>query len=189
MSRRVYTFDAPDRFVAGTIGEPGSRTFFLQARKGGDVVSVVLEKTQVAVLAQQLDALLDILADRGIESIPAEADPATADDGPLGEPLVEAFRVGEMALAWDGDDDRVVIEAAALAEEDADDDAADTTSEERSALDGPDLVRIRIDGPTARAFVARATRVVAAGRPLCPRCGEPLDPQGHICVRPNAYLN
>ena len=188
MSRRVYTFDAPDRFVAGTIGEPGSRTFFLQARKGGDVVSVVLEKTQVAVLAQQLDALLDILADRGIASIPAEADPASADDGPLGEPLVEAFRVGEMALAWDGDDDRVVIEAAAIAEEDADEDA-DAAPSVESVLDGPDLVRIRIDGPTARAFVARASRVVAAGRPLCPRCGEPLDPQGHICVRPNAYLN
>ena len=61
MPRRVYTFDGPDRFVAGTVGEPAGRTFFLQARKGGDVVSVVLEKSQVAVLAQQLDALLDIL--------------------------------------------------------------------------------------------------------------------------------
>ncbi len=99
MSRRVYTFDGPDRFVAGTIGEPGGRTFFLQARKGGDVVSVVLEKTQVAVLAQQLDALLDILADRGVESVPVEADPAQAAEAPLGEPFVEAFRVGAMALA------------------------------------------------------------------------------------------
>jgi uncharacterized repeat protein (TIGR03847 family) len=184
MPRRVYTFDGPDRFVAGTVGEPGGRTFFLQARKGGDVVSVVLEKTQVAVLAQQLDALLDILADRGIESVPAEADPARTDDGPLGEPLVEAFRVGAMALAWDGEDDRVVIEAAAVPEEG--ESSPEDTDED---LDGPDLVRIRIDGPTARAFVERATKVVAAGRPLCPRCGEPLDPQGHICVRPNAYLN
>ena len=84
MSRRVFTFDLPDRFVAGTVGEPGGRTFFLQARKGGDVVSVVLEKTQVAVLAQQLDALLDILADRGVESVPTEVDPALIDDAPLG---------------------------------------------------------------------------------------------------------
>jgi uncharacterized repeat protein (TIGR03847 family) len=184
MPRRVYTFDGPDRFVAGTIGEPGGRTFFLQARKGGDLVSVVLEKTQVAVLAQQLDALLDILADRGVESVPAAADPALADDAPLGEPLVEAFRVGAMALAWDGEDDRVVIEAAALP---ADGESSPEDTEEDP--DGPDLVRIRIDGSTARAFVERATRVVAAGRPLCPRCGEPLDPQGHICARPTAYLN
>ena len=184
MSRRVYTFDGPDRFVAGTVGEPGARTFFLQARKGGDVVSVALEKTQVAVLAQQLDALLDILADRGVDAVPAEADPTQLDSAPLGEPLVEAFRVGAMTLAWDGEHDRVVIEAAAVQEDsDGSPDAID------DGPDGPDLVRIRIDGPTARAFVDRATRVVAAGRPLCPRCGEPLDPQGHICARPNAYLN
>ena len=119
-----------------------------------------------------------------MEGVPPELDPTLVDDGPLGEPLVEAFRVGAMALAWDGEHDRVVIEAAAIPEdgelspEDTDDDP-----------DGPDLVRIRIDGPAARSFVDRATRLVAAGRPLCPRCGEPLDPQGHICARPNAYLN
>ena len=73
MPRRIYTFDDPDRFVAGTVGEPGNRTFFLQARRGGDVVSVALEKAQVAVLAQQLDALLDLLVDRGLAVI-AEAD-------------------------------------------------------------------------------------------------------------------
>jgi uncharacterized repeat protein (TIGR03847 family) len=184
MSRRVYTFDGPDRFVAGTIGEPGGRTFFLQARKGGDVVSVALEKTQVAVLAQQLDALLDILADRGIEGVPDEVDPEQVDSAPLGEPLVEAFRVGAMTLAWDGEHDRVVIEAAAVP-----DDGETSPEDTDDDPNGPDLVRIRIDGPTARAFVDRATRLVAAGRPLCPRCGEPLDPQGHICARPNAYLN
>jgi uncharacterized repeat protein (TIGR03847 family) len=184
MTRRVYTFDRPERFVAGTIGEPGARTFFLQARQGGDLVSVVLEKTQVAVLAQQLDALLDILTDRGVGGVPAETDPALTDEAPLGEPLVEAFRVGAMSLGWDGEADRVVIEAAALPE------SGESTAEDiEDEADGPDLVRIQIDGPTARAFVARATRVVAAGRPLCPRCGEPLDPQGHICARPTAYLN
>ena len=59
MPRRRYIFDPPDRFVAGTIGEPGDRTFFLQAREGSRVVSVVLEKVQVAVLAERLGALLD----------------------------------------------------------------------------------------------------------------------------------
>ena len=97
---------------------------------------------------------------------------------------MEAFRVGAMALAWDGEHDQVVIEAAAIPE-DGEASAEDTDDDE----DGPDLVRIRIDGPTARAFVGRAARVVAAGRPLCPSCGEPLDPQGHICARPTAYLN
>ena len=79
-----------------------------------------------------------------------------------------------------------MIEAAAIAE---DGEASTRRHRRRAIRDGPDLVRIRIDGPTARSFVDRATRLVAAGRPLCPRCGEPLDPQGHICARPNAYLN
>lgn len=212
MPRRIYTFDDPDRFVAGTVGEPGNRTFFLQARRGGDVVSVALEKAQVAVLAQQLDALLDLLVDRGLAVI-AEADdlsptirPAapratsaadptastssapvpSRDDAPLGEPLVEAFRVGTMALTWDGTSEQVVIQAAAIPE-DGETSPNDTDDDDP---DGPDLVRIRVSGAMARAFVARAERVVLAGRPRCPNCGEPLDPQGHLCARPDpSYLN
>jgi uncharacterized repeat protein (TIGR03847 family) len=185
LTRRIFTFDGPDRFVTGTIGEPGDRTFFLQARKGGSVVSVALEKAQVAVLAQQLDALLDLLRDRGIEAIPEAAAPGTPDDDPLGEPLVEAFRVGSMSLGWDGEADQVVIEAAAVPEDGEPLELAASDDDP----DGPDLVRIRIDGPAARAFVERATRIVSAGRPLCPRCGEPLDPQGHLCTLPNSRLN
>lgn len=224
MPRRIYTFDDPDRFVAGTVGEPGNRTFFLQARRGGDVVSVALEKSQVAVLAAQLNALLDLLVDRGLAVIPeaagrttsrsgpraeagaAEAGAAEAgaraaeagaraanrdspprhDDAPLGEPLVEAFRVGTMALTWDGASEQVVIQAAAIPE-DGETSPNDTDDDDP---DGPDLVRIRVSGAMARAFVARAERVVLAGRPRCPNCGEPLDPQGHLCARPDTtYLN
>src|SRR6187200_2367221 len=84
MPRRRYIFDPPDRFVAGTVGEPGERTFFLQAREGGRVVSVALEKVQVAVL-----------------------------DEPLDEPLNEAFRAGSLTLGWDGGAERVLVEARA----------------------------------------------------------------------------
>lgn len=186
MARRIFTFVDPDRFVAGTIGEPGRRAFFLQARKGGDLVSIAVEKTQVAVLAQQLDALLDLLSDRGVGDIPADAERAPKDQAPLSEPLVEAFRVGTMALAWDLDGNRIIISAAAIPE-DGDTSPDDTEPEDP---DGPDLVQIRLDGVMARSFVERAVRVVAAGRPLCPRCGEPLEPQGHICARPaTTYLN
>ena len=75
MPRRRYIFDPPDRFVAGTIGEPGDRTFFLQAREGGRVVSVALEKVQVAVLAERLGALLDELDLRGIVEARGEPSP------------------------------------------------------------------------------------------------------------------
>ena len=95
MTRRLFIFDEPDRFVPGTVGQPGDRTFYLQARKGRAVVSVVLEKSQVAVLAARMTELLSTV-DR-----PPPAFKPIADDAPLDEPLVEVFRVGAMALAWD----------------------------------------------------------------------------------------
>lgn len=190
MTRRISTFDLPDRFVAGTVGEPGHRAFFLQARQGGSIVSVAAEKTQVAVLAANLAALLDALAERGIEGIPADAAGLPIDDEPLGEPLVEAFRIGSMTIGWDSGRGMVLVQAAALSDDDEEDAAvAESALADDDDADGPDLIRVRLSPAEVRAFVARAARLLAAGRPLCPRCGEPLDPQGHICVRPNAYLN
>ncbi len=78
----MFVFDPPDRFVAGTVGQPGQRIFFLQARKAGQVVSVVLEKVQVAVLAERLDALLDELESQGVADAP-EAAPTAIDSEPL----------------------------------------------------------------------------------------------------------
>ncbi len=185
MPRRRYLFDRPDRFVTGTVGEPGSRTFFLQARDGQRVVSVALEKVQVAVLADRLNDLMDQLAERGI----AEADPPQAQDvAPLDEPLVEAFRAGTLTLGWDGDAERVLIEAREQVDADEEDEEEDEASLESE--DGPDLLRVLLSPPAARAFIERAVRVVAAGRPPCPLCGQPLDPVGHICPRRNGhYVN
>ncbi len=191
MTRRISNFDAPDRFVAGTVGEPGHRAFFLQARQGGSIVSVAAEKTQVAVLAANLGALLDTLAERGVEGIPANAGDRVIDEAPLGEPLVEAFRVGAMTIGWDSARQMVVIQAAAITDDEDTDDSSiiDAVLADDEAADGPDLIRVRLSPADIRAFVAQAARVIAGGRPLCPRCGEPLDPQGHICTRPTAYLN
>jgi uncharacterized repeat protein (TIGR03847 family) len=187
VTRRRFIFDPPERFVAGTIGEPGERTFFLQAREGSRVVSVVLEKTQVAVLAERLGSLLFELDRRGIIESP-EDDGAT-DASPLDEPLQEAFRAGTLTLGWDGSTERVLIEARAMTDEDEEPDEeseleldADDESE-----DGPDLFRVRISADAARAFVDRALRVVQAGRPPCPLCGAPLDRAGHICPRKNGH--
>ena len=193
MPRRRYIFDPPDRFVAGTVGEPGERTFFLQAREGGRVVSVALEKVQVAVLAERLGALLDELDLRGIapaEDEPAPllpADSASVDDEPLDEPLNEAFRAGSLTLGWDGGAERVLVEARA---QDADGEAIDPDEDDEEDEEGPDLLRVRMTASAARSFVTRAAQVVSAGRPPCPLCGAPLDPRGHICPRRNGhYVN
>src|SRR3954447_14055984 len=121
MPRRLFDFDPPDRFVAGTIGQPGSRTFFLQARRAGQVVSVVLEKVQVAVLAERLGVLLAELETRGISPPTSEA---PTDGGPLDEPITEAFRATTLTLGWDGDAERILVEARAEEDDDEDDDDA-----------------------------------------------------------------
>jgi len=185
MPRRRYLFDLPDRFTAGTVGEPGSRTFFLQARDGDRLVSVVLEKVQVAVLADRLNDLLDELGQRGIALVEPEA--SAPDGAPLDEPLREAFRAGTLTLGWDSDDGVVLVEALAVRDEDEDDEGDDPSPDDE---EGPDLLRVRLSPAAARTFVERAVRVVGSGRPPCPLCGQPLDPMGHICPRRNGqYVN
>ena len=113
MAGREFAFDPPDRFVAGTVGQPGERTFFLQATGDGRTVSVALEKLQVSALAERLDELLDEVRRRqGAEStVPATSPPQLEDVAPLDAPIEEEFRVGTLALAWDDDDALVIIEA------------------------------------------------------------------------------
>jgi uncharacterized repeat protein (TIGR03847 family) len=187
MPRRRYLFDSPDRFVAGTVGAPGSRTFFLQARDGTRIVSVALEKVQVAALAQRLGDLLEELERRGVEG--SEDLPGiVGDTAALDEPINEAFRVGVLSIGWDTADEVIVLEAREVTEADEDDEAEDEDFASDDDEDGPDVLRIRITPNYARDFVARAMRVVAAGRPPCPLCGQPLDPQGHLCPRRNGHL-
>ena len=170
MTRRLFIFDDPDRFLAGAVGDPGERAFYLQARQGESVVSVGIEKVQVAALAARLDDLLAAV-EAPDESAADRADPA------LEVPIVELFRVGAMALAWDASDEAVVIEAQRPTE---DGDYVETPDDDE---DGPDLLRVRIGADTARDFVRHAQALVEAGRPACPFCGEPLESVGHFCSR------
>jgi uncharacterized repeat protein (TIGR03847 family) len=181
--RQIHEFDPPDRFVAGTVGQPGQRTFFLQASASGRVVSVALEKVQVSVLAERLGELLDEVRRRGGDVPSTAAGPGADDVGPLDQPIMEEFRVGTLALAWDSDNERVIVEARAVTEDE--DDAEPLADDEDET--GPDLLRVHLTPDYARAFVKRALRVVAAGRPPCPFCGLPLDPEGHVCPRQNGH--
>jgi uncharacterized repeat protein (TIGR03847 family) len=177
----IHEFDPPERFVAGTVGEPGARTFFLQARSGPRMVSVALEKQQVAVLAERIDELLDeVMASTGNDTmIPAVAPVGLDDTEPLEQPIDEQFRAGTMTLSWDPGIARVVIEVFPLT------DPAEDEDEEEAEPDEVFLVRLEA-GP-ARAFVKRASLVIDAGRPDCPFCGNPIDPDGHLCVRANGF--
>jgi uncharacterized repeat protein (TIGR03847 family) len=178
MTHQVYAFEPPERFVAGTVGVPGDRTFFLQARGGGRLITVALEKLQVAELAEQLDEMLQQAHRRFGVELPEPVD-VSADNEPLDTPLDEEFRVGTLGLAFDVDTATVVIEAIAVGDgESREDDEADTDR---------DRLRVRLTPQATRAFIDRARLVVASGRPPCPLCGQPLDAKGHLCPRHNGY--
>jgi uncharacterized repeat protein (TIGR03847 family) len=194
MTHQVYAFEPPERFVAGTVGTPGDRTFFLQARGGGRVVSVALEKVQVSLLAEKLEELLLEAQRRFGVTLPESAE-APPDNEPLDTPLDEEFRVGTLGLAFDVDSTTVVIEAIAVGDGDGDADEAPDTDDDDSEDDSDedaesadrDRLRVRLTPQAARAFIERARKVVASGRPPCPLCGQPLDPRGHLCPRHNGY--
>jgi uncharacterized repeat protein (TIGR03847 family) len=187
----VHRFDPPERFVAGTVGEPGQRTFFLQARTGMRVTSVALEKQQVQILGERIDELLDelMVTEDATSVIPAITPVDQVDTGPLEQPIVEEFRAGTITLSWDADDERVVVEVFPVVEivvpiEADEDDLVDLPIDEPEP---EELFVVRLTPAQARVFATRAASVVSAGRPACQFCGGPVDPGGHLCPRANGF--
>ena len=182
MPTRVHDFDWPDRIVVGTIGRPGERTFYLQVRSGTRTVSIALEKQQSALLAEKIDEILDQLltVEGNPFSVPTGTPPELVDNDPL-DTVEEDFRAGTMSLSWDPTTAQVVIEAYPLAEDDADDNDPLSDAEDAELSE---MLLVRIPVGTARAFAKRTREVVGAGRPACPLCGYPVDPDGHTCTLP-----
>lgn len=181
MPRAIHVFRTPDRFVAGTVGEPGDRSFFLQAVHDARVVSVALEKQQVQVLADRMGLLLEEVHRRFGADVPPE-ETEVGDTSPLLTPIDTEFRVGTMGLGWDADAGAVVVELLAVSESEIDESVVLDDTE-----DGPDAVRVFLTPIQAREFALRSERVIAAGRAPCPLCGQPLAQDGHICIRTNGY--
>ncbi|HEY1531168.1 MAG TPA: DUF3090 family protein [Galbitalea sp.] len=161
MAAIVYRYDWPDRVVVGTIGPPGSRAFYLQARLGPRVTSVLIEKEQSALLAAKIDEILDALmtTDGNPSSVPATSPPELVDAEPLDQPVEPEFRTGAIGLGWDPTTTQIVIEAYPIDEGDESD--ADSDSD---ALEPREIFEIRMPVGTARAFAKRTFDIVRAGR-------------------------
>ena len=181
MTSRILLFDPVDRFVAGTVGQPGERTFFIQARQGNRLISVSLEKAQVQALADRLNYMVREIK----QSDPTIAIPELPrDEDPLESPIEEEFRVGVIGLAFDSSRSLIQIDFQAISEGSEEEpdfiDIEDLSGEQ-------DILRVLISPAGANQFSRRAQSVVNAGRQPCPFCGGPLDVRGHLCPRANGY--
>ncbi len=168
-----FDLPSPDVFTAGTVGPPGQRVFFLQARDGDLVVTVRCEKQQVAALADYFDGLLDDLepAPHGVAS----------GDLALAEPVEALWTVGPIGVAYDEPDDRIIVVLEELVDEEVETEAEPAAEDEPSGAS----VKVRLSRAQVWSFVRHSRGLVAAGRPPCRFCGLPLDPDGHACPRMN----
>jgi uncharacterized repeat protein (TIGR03847 family) len=171
--------DPVERVTAAAVGEPGNRSFYLQARKDDLVVSLLLEKQQVALLATHID---DLLARVGVPEEGAGPDPDALD---LEEPVSPEFRIGRIGLGYDDDRDLVLLQCDEFEPEDETEEG-----EEAAEIVGrEDLGRVRMWATREQmhALARRGEREVAGGRPVCSMCGQPIDPAGHFCPRSNGH--
>jgi uncharacterized repeat protein (TIGR03847 family) len=156
--------------VAGTIGEPGERAFFIQARSKGRVISVALEKAQVQAIANRLELMVAEVRKSNplisVESFPQ-------DDAPLETPVDEEFQVGAISLAWNELDQLLSFELYELEDYEQDEEGQ--------------VLEINFSLGMAITFAQRSKALVSAGRLPCPFCGIPIDPRGHLCPRANGY--
>jgi uncharacterized repeat protein (TIGR03847 family) len=172
MPYEVFDLNPVERITADAIGEPGKRVFYLQARKGLDLVTVICEKEHVAALAIATEQILLSLADDAADAV-VESDPAIDGSMELEYPLEPVFRAGQVNLGYDQVSEQLVVIAYELLDED---------DESR-----PSVARFWATLAQMRAFGIHGQEVVAAGRPTCAMCGEAMDPDGHFCPRKNGH--
>ena len=170
-------FERVDRITAGAVGEPGQRTFFIQAREGERVITILVEKEQVELLGT---SILEILASVGRET--GEGPPS--DELGLEPPLEPLFRAGRLSIGYAEDRDLMLLEIEEQTEE-----AGDEEDEAQLPDEGPEPARVRLWATREQMFaLARhGAEVAERGRPRCRYCGNPMDPEGHMCPAMNGH--
>jgi len=163
--------DSVDFVTIGTIGPPGQRTFHLQAKMDDLLVTLTIEKFQASAIADSIDQILEQISSEYSVQTPAP-DVSTMDLALL-EPIQPRFRVGQIGMGYDADNDLLFLVAGELLPEEA--------------VEEPRTVRIGATRVQMTALAEHTRHVVEQGRPICGNCGQPIDPDGHFCPRSNGH--
>ncbi len=170
MAKFTYDLDPVTRITASAVGPPGQRVFYIQARRGRELVSLIAEKEQVRALAQAIDRLLEELAEKN-PLLSSSDDLLLASDMNLEEPIEPRFRIAQMGIGYDAERDMVILVMQGYREGGEDDE--------------PLTARFGASRQQMRALSEHAASVVARGRKICGNCGRPIDPSGHFCPQMN----
>ncbi len=173
MPRTEIDLDPIDHITTDAIGKPGQRVFYIQARSAEQTITLLLEKAQVLSLASGVEQFMVEIKDKFPDLAEARAD-YVEDQMRILPPVDPLFRTGELGLAYNSERDRMVLVAREVVNEGQE-------PEEVS------LVRFWCTRDQVRAMAAWAEEVTSRGRPVCPQCGEPMDPEGHFCPKKNGH--
>ena len=170
MSPELYDLNPVMFITADAIGPPGQRVFYLQAGQADTTITLLMEKEQVQALAISVEQMLEELEKQRPQSA-GEIELISQYDLVLREPIDPVFRVGQLGLGYDEDSDLLIVVAQELTDE----------SEEMS------VARFWATRAQMKALSEHSLRVVESGRPSCPLCNQPIDPDGHFCPRRNGH--
>ena len=169
-----------DRITADAVGEPGARVFYIQARAGAELVTVIVEKQQVQLLAASVLELLDDAATEG----PVDPEPEMG----LEQPLDARWRAGRLSLGFDEDRDLFLLEVEEFRPDPEDLDEDDPRSVLGADVGAePESIRIWASATQMLALSRHGAEVAAKGRPTCQFCGNPIDAEGHACPAMNGH--
>jgi uncharacterized repeat protein (TIGR03847 family) len=175
----LIELDPVERITAGAVGEPGSRIFYLQGRTGDRLVSLLVEKEQVQLLAA---SVVEILSRVGKETGQGPAE----EEMELEEPILPEWRAGRLSIGYHEERDLLLLEAEeALPEPDDDEEAAEVVALSESAE--PERARFWATREQMLSLARHGATVCAQGRPRCRLCGNPLEPEGHRCPALNGH--
>ncbi len=166
-----YEFDPADFITVGTIGAPGERIFHLQAGEGSHLLTLIIEKEQAGALSESISKILAEVAEKF--SRLTDAANLQDKDVDLREPILPVFRVGQMGLGYDEENDRLILVLNELLPEDAPDE--------------PRVARFSATREQMAILSQQAAHMVAGGRPICGNCGRPIDPEEHFCPPSNGH--
>jgi uncharacterized repeat protein (TIGR03847 family) len=177
-SNNVLELNPVSHVTTGFVGVPGQRTFYLQARQGSTLVSLLLEKEQVAALAQSVLQLIEHLD----EKYPSVSTAPMTRDMNLEEPIQPLFRVGQMGLGYDQERDLLVLVAQEIQTVEEEEEVSIEETETEGAV-----VRMWANRGQMEALARHALEIVKQGRPVCPLCHQPMNVEGHFCPPRNGH--